>query len=104
MPYIACQHLSLQHALSQIQTEVMGDIHHYAWRCLHRNQTIYIDKRDGARFGDWTHPQCETEDCIEAHTNVDVLVDVAQIRALLASRLPLVFAGLNVSDAQLPWP
>lgn len=88
----------------QIQTERMGDIHHFAWRCNHRNQTIYIDKRDADRFGAWTVPQCEKEDCIEAHTNVDVLVDVEQIRALLASRLPLVFAGASVSEALLPWP
>ena len=38
----------------QVQTEVMGDIHHYAWRARFRNQTVYIDKRDGERFADWT--------------------------------------------------
>ena len=41
-----------------MQTEVMGDIHHYAWRARHRNQTVYINKRDGERFGNWTHHQC----------------------------------------------
>ena len=42
----------------QVQTEVMGDIHHYAWRARHRNQTLYINRRDGERFGNWTHHQC----------------------------------------------
>ncbi len=42
----------------QIQTEMMGDIHHYAWRARHRNQTVYINKRDSERFGDWTSQQC----------------------------------------------
>ena len=42
----------------QVQTEVMGDIHHYAWRARLRNQTVYIDNRDGERFGDWTSQQC----------------------------------------------
>lgn len=46
----------------------------------------------------------QTEECVEAHTNVDVVVDLAQFRALLESRLPLVFGGASVADAALPWP
>lgn len=42
----------------QIQTDKMGDIHHFAWRARFRNQTIYINKRDGERFGDWESLQC----------------------------------------------
>lgn len=42
----------------QVQTEVMGDIHHYAWRARFRNQTVYINKRDSERFGDWASQQC----------------------------------------------
>ena len=41
---------------------------------------------------------------MEAHTNVDVVVDLTQFRALLESRLPLVFAGASVEEAALPWP
>ncbi|KAK9813868.1 hypothetical protein WJX73_002532 [Symbiochloris irregularis] len=88
----------------QVQTEVMGDIHHYAWRARHRNQTVYINKRDGERFGNWTHQQCASEECVEAHTNVDVVVNIEELRALLASRLPLVFAGASVKQAAIPWP
>ena len=46
----------------------------------------------------------QTEDCVEAHTNVDVVVNLGELRALLDSRLPLVFAGASVQDAALPWP
>lgn len=42
----------------QVQTQMMGDLHHYAWRARHRNQTVYINKRDSERFGDWTSEQC----------------------------------------------
>ena len=46
----------------------------------------------------------QTEDCVEAHTNVDVVVNIEELRALLVSRLPLVFAGATVKQAALPWP
>lgn len=46
----------------------------------------------------------QTEDCVEAHTNVDVVVNLDEFRALLESRLPLVFAGASVEEAALPWP
>ncbi len=49
----------------QIQTEMMGDIHHYAWRARHRNQTVYINKRDSERFGDWTSQQCAVRHSLE---------------------------------------
>lgn len=49
-------------------------------------------------------PTLQTEDCVEAHTNVDVVVNIEEVRALLASRLPLVFAGASVKQAALPWP
>lgn len=40
----------------------------------------------------------------QAHTNVDVVVDIPAFRALLADRLPLVFKGWPVEAAALPWP
>ena len=46
----------------------------------------------------------QTEDCVEAHTNVDVVVDIEAFKELLQSRLPLVFQGASVQDAALPWP
>ena len=149
----------------QVQTDTMGDIHHFAWRATGANETRYIEPRDEARFGDWEPLQCNTEECVEvrrgggtmvvgrqggrnvlllgslqrvfapagvtmlcmrpalprlltcgpthstpstappqAHTNVDVIVDIPAFRALLADRLPLVFAGWPVEAAALPWP
>ena len=88
----------------QVQTDIMGDIHHYAWRAKHRNQTVYIDKRDGERFGDWASLVCSTEECVEAHTNIDIVVNLAELKILLDSRLPLVFTGASVAEAALPWP
>lgn len=52
----------------------------------------------------WGFWMCQTEDCVEAHTNVDVVVNIEELRSLLASRLPLVFAGASVKQAALPWP
>lgn len=31
------------------QTIMMGDIHHYAWRAMFHNQTVYINPRDEAK-------------------------------------------------------
>ena len=46
----------------------------------------------------------QTEDCVEAHTNVDVVVNVNELRALLKDRLPHVWAGKSVAEAAIPWP
>ena len=46
----------------------------------------------------------QTEDCVEAHTNVDVVVNVNEFRALLKDRLPHVWAGESVAEAAIPWP
>ena len=48
--------------------------------------------------------QCNTEECVEAHTNVDVVVNLEELRVLLADRLPLVYAGYSVADAAINWP
>lgn len=57
-----------------------------------------------ARFANWTKSECLTEDCTEAATRVDIVVDLVAFKALLDSRLPLVFAGKSVEQAALPWP
>ena len=46
----------------------------------------------------------QSEECVEAHTNVDVIVDLQELKGLIASRLPLIEAGVPVSAASLPWP
>ena len=42
----------------QMQTKAMGDIHHYAWRARHRNETVYLNEWDEARYGHWTEDLC----------------------------------------------
>lgn len=86
------------------QTHMMTDIHHYAWRALHMNQTVYLNPRDLHKVGHWPSGQCGTEECVEAHTNVDVIVDIQQFKALLDDRLPFVWNGSTVPDAAIPWP
>lgn len=46
----------------------------------------------------------QTEDCVEAHTNVDVIVNVNELRNLLQDRLPHVWAGKSVAEAAISWP
>eukprot|EP00879_Flechtneria_rotunda_P027722 GHRR01029709.1.p1 GENE.GHRR01029709.1~~GHRR01029709.1.p1 ORF type:complete len:256 (+),score=63.24 GHRR01029709.1:320-1087(+) len=85
-------------------TSQLGDIHHFAWRANHPNETVYQSERDAIRFTNWTKAECMTEDCTEASTRVDIAVDLVAFKALLDSRLPLVFAGKSVAEAALPWP
>lgn len=86
------------------QTTTMGDIHHFAWRAYHLNQTKYLSPRDEFKFGNWSDAQCKTEECVEAHTNVDIIVNLDQVKLLLDARLPLVFAGASVRDTWSLWP
>ena len=56
--------------VEQVQTEMMGDIHHFAWRARHRNQTVYLNKRDAERFGDWASEDCDVRcvwPCMRGH-------------------------------------
>lgn len=56
------------------------------------------------RVGHWLSAQCSSEECVEAHTNVDVVVDIPEFKALLESRLPFVWNGSTVRQAGLAWP
>ena len=57
------------------------------------------------RFANWTGDACRySEPCTEAQTHTDLTVDLAAVKRLLDSRLPLVWAGRSVQSAELPWP
>eukprot|EP01025_Chloroclados_australasicus_P042517 TRINITY_DN4522_c0_g1_i2.p2 TRINITY_DN4522_c0_g1~~TRINITY_DN4522_c0_g1_i2.p2 ORF type:complete len:202 (+),score=14.77 TRINITY_DN4522_c0_g1_i2:264-869(+) len=86
------------------QTDQMGDIHHFAWRAYHINQTVYLKPRDLDKFGAWTDAQCKVEECVEAHTNVDVIVDIPQIKRLLDKVVTKVFEGTPVKELAVQWP
>lgn len=81
-----------------------SDIHHYAWRAHLPNQTVYPSPRLEQLFSSWTAAQCVTNECVEAHTLVDVVVDVAALRRLMAGRLELIRGGAPVERARLMWP
>lgn len=36
------------------------------------------------------------EECVEAHTNVDIIVDIDQLKTMLDARIPRVLAGQSV--------
>ena len=42
----------------QVQTEMMGDIHHYAWRAQREDQVRYLNPRDQERFANWKPEDC----------------------------------------------
>ena len=90
----------------KVQSDARGDLHHFAWRAVSKDHAQYINPRDEHRFGgeEWAGVKCDTEECVEAHTNIDVIVDIVAVRALLVSRLPLVWNGTAVEVAALPWP
>lgn len=88
------------------QTAALGDVHHFAWRARGNGSVAYLDGRDAARFGGdaWAGARCDTEECTEAHTRVDIVVDLEELGALLDAALPRVFAGEPVRDAEAEWP
>jgi hypothetical protein len=56
------------------------------------------------RFSNWTSKECRIQECVEAHTNVDIVVDLEQLKSMLDVRLPLVFAGASVFKTDSVWP
>lgn len=92
----------------KVQTMSLGDVHHWAWRAVHRHEAVYLNPRDEERFGteEWDGENCDTNECSEAHTNVDVIVDIAAVRAVLKRMLPGVLNGLGpeTEEMKMPWP
>lgn len=41
---------------------------------------------------------------MEAHTHVDIIVDLDELKQMLDARLPQVFAGASVSSLASVWP
>ena len=51
-PNPLCPLRSLPVVMLQVQTAMMGDIHHYALRCRRANETVYIQVRGGGPIPD----------------------------------------------------
>mmetsp|Transcript_1977 Transcript_1977/g.4896 ORF Transcript_1977/g.4896 Transcript_1977/m.4896 type:complete len:140 (+) Transcript_1977:1246-1665(+) len=91
----------------KVQSNAIGDIHHYAWRCRHANCTSYIDQDVGRLYGHFTAEECSaSKTCMDKHTNVDIHVDCSAVASILRSRLPLLWSNSppSVEEAELPWP
>lgn len=56
------------------------------------------------RVSNWPPENCGTEECVEAHTKVDVMVDIPAFRKLLQDRLPFVWNKTHPHLASIPWP
>jgi protein O-GlcNAc transferase len=90
----------------KVHSEAAGDKHHWAWRATARHHSVFINPRDEMRFGgdEWAGEKCDTDECVEAHTNVDVVVDIKALERLLEDTLPAVWDAVPVEEAELPWP
>ena len=90
----------------KVQTQSLGDIHHWAWRARYPHEVEYLDQRDKERFGgeEWSGEKCDTNECSEVHTNVDLIVDVDAVRTVISEQLPLVLQGKLPQEIGLPWP
>ena len=90
----------------KVHSVAVGDRHHWAWRATKPDQIEYINPRDRIRFGgdDWAGDKCDTNECVEAHTNVDVILDLNEFGRLLEDVVPKVWDGISVTDAERPWP
>ncbi|KAH7622038.1 hypothetical protein Ndes2526B_g02863 [Nannochloris sp. 'desiccata'] len=91
------------------QSDARGDLYHWAWRAVKKEHGKYINPRDEQRFGgdEWAGDKCDTDDCVEAHTNIDVIVDIEAVEKLLVERLPLIQESKqsnNRTAVNFPWP
>ena len=77
-------------------------LRHGSWRATRRRHGAYPNRRDGTRFGGWgggrsggrgrgsgggEGPPCASEACVEAHTRVDLVVDVPGVAKLVGRAL-----------------
>ena len=81
-------------------------LRHGSWRATRRRHGAYPNRRDGARFGSWggggdgeeeeesgrrttknRKNLCASEGCVEAHTRVDLVVDVEGVTELVGRAL-----------------
>mmetsp|Transcript_33697 Transcript_33697/g.95336 ORF Transcript_33697/g.95336 Transcript_33697/m.95336 type:complete len:574 (+) Transcript_33697:210-1931(+) len=91
----------------RVQTDAMGDIHHFAWRCQDAACTRYIDEHFGDLYSGFTSMECRVSmGCMDRHTNVDITVDVKEVSALVGRQLQRLWSDNppSVKKARIPWP
>jgi hypothetical protein len=85
-------------------TASSGDLHHWGWRARRRSQCKYATAGDAARYGGWRARECGSRGCLEAHAAAGLEVDVGEVAALIARKLPKLEAGASVAELAEPWP
>lgn len=48
--------------------------------------------------------QCDTEECVEAHTNIDVVVNVTAVENILQKAVQSVTESLSMDQVDFEWP
>lgn len=73
------------------QIRTLGDVKHTYWKAMKEEEGPYIHPDDERKFGGkfWANEKCNTEDCVEAHTLVDLVVNLTAIEHLLREHIPL---------------
>ena len=71
------------------QIRSLGDVKHTFWKAMKLEEGPYIHADDERKFGGqlWANDKCNTEDCVEAHTLVDLVVNLTDIESLLRKQL-----------------
>ena len=71
------------------QTETLGDVRHVRWKATRLHEGVYIDPDDERLFGGelWDGENCNVEECVEAHTLVDIVVNLTEVETLLNANL-----------------
>jgi hypothetical protein len=87
-------------------SDAVADVHHWAWRARGSNETVYRTRpRDRDRFAHWLEEECTSEACVEAHTEVDLVVDCEAVGGLLRGVLARAWRdGARPRDVVVPWP
>eukprot|EP00889_Picochlorum_renovo_P003349 jgi/Picre1/30379/NNA_005743.t1 len=71
------------------QTQTLGDVRHVRWKATRLHEGVYIDPDDERLFGGelWDGENCNVEECVEAHTLVDIVVNLTEVESLLNANL-----------------
>jgi len=63
----------------------LGDVDHISWKAKRDHEGPYIDPNDERKFGGplWEDTKCNTEDCVEAHTHIDIVANITEVKAVI---------------------
>lgn len=82
---VELRHRNFLEAMEQtfeLQIKSLKDVRWVSWRAM---DIVYLNKDDERKFKGWEN--CDIAECVEAHTLVDLLVNVTAVGALLAKAI-----------------